>query len=65
MARTPKPYYTATDDYMTQQLAEGRRRLAKRNHTFDPPPESPHVRRQREANDRHGAALRRRMFGGK
>jgi len=65
MARTAKPYYTATDDYMHQQLAEGRRRLAKRSNTFTPPAESPHVRRQREANDRHGAAMRRQVFGGK
>jgi len=40
-----------TNDYINTVLAEGRRRLAKRNHTFDPPPERRSVKLQRAEND--------------
>jgi len=56
MARGPSSYYTATDDYMTQQLAAGRKRLSRRDPQWDPPPERPSVKLRRAENDAAGKA---------
>jgi hypothetical protein len=54
----------AVSDHYGKMIAKGNARLHRRDPQWEAPPEAPHVKAQRAANDARGRKLRRQHFGG-